>query len=635
MIRIVKRLLCPFTAAILIARGTTLSAAVIPPAENLLPADTIAFFTVPDCNALVTAAKTSPQLMLWNDPAMKPFHDKFMAKVSDQFFAPLEKDLGMKVSDFTGLLQGQLTVALTGNGSNLHNDVPPGLVAFLDAKDKSSQLQTNLAALVKKWTADGRTLRTQQIRGLSFTVITLSSNDLAGIIPPKPHVSEIGKDSTDNTQKPVDVYFTQYQSLLIVGNSIKALEAAAAHLTGGNVPVIADDDNFAADKVSQFRDNPAYYGWFNAKLLLTLFSQIPDQASDTGSPLPQFSPAKLIGALGLGDLRSASLTVRTRPDGMSLAVHISTTAGEHSGLLKMLALPAKDASPPAFVPADSVEFVRARLDAKGAWSQLQKMAGAISPAALSQLNSVIDVANASAQQKDPSFDLRNNLFGNLGDDLISYSKAPTGDSLQALASPPGLTLLATANADQVIQSIKVVASMFAAQDSTAPRDFQGYKIYSIAMRPQYTADGHQVAPPPLLLSSANGYLAFSTDPGILEEFLRSSGGKVKPLSANPGFADAVQQAGGSAGGWLEYENQRESMRTLFKIVKSANDPDAMAQLFPILKLFPSAYRDWVDFSTLPDYDAVSKYFYLKVETANTTPTGSTVIKYYPRSPQLN
>ncbi len=631
MIRIMKRLLCLLAAAVFLGNLAPLHAAVIPPAENLLPADTIVFFTVPDCNAVRTASKTSPQMMFWNDPAMKPFHDKFMAKLSEQCFAPLEKDLGMKVSDFAGLLQGQLTVALTVNGSNYHDDVPPGLVALLDAKDKSSQLQTNLAALVKKWTADGRTIRTQQIRGLSFTVVTLSSNDLAGILPQKPHISEIGKDSTDSGQKPVDIYFTQYQSLLIVGNSTKALEAAAAHLTGGNVPVIADDPNFTADKLSQFRDAPMFFGWFNGKLLFNLLAQVPDQASDSdeSSPLPQFSPAKIIGALGLADLRSASFTMRERPDGSTLVMHMTTSSGEHSGLLKILTLSSKDASAPAFVPSDAVKFSRTRLNGKAAWDELQKTVAAISPQMLAQINSVIDIANASAQQKDPSFDLRNNLFNNLGDDLISYQKAPIGDTLQALASPPGLTLLATPNPEQVIQSIKMIGSMIAPQDSTPPRDFQGHKIYSVSQRAQRTADGHAIAPAPLLLSSANGYVAFGTNPGILEEFLRSSDGKVKPLSATPGYADAVQHVGGSGGGMLGYQNQREVMRTTFKLIKSANQTDAFS------RVFAPTFRDWMDFSLLPEYDSVAKYFYISVFSGNTAANGTTLTIYTPRPPQLN
>ena len=218
---------------------TAIVRAAIAPAENLLPADTIAFFTVPDCAALRVGAKTSPQLMFWNDPAMKPFHDKFMGKLTEKFLAPLEKDLGLKVDDFADLPQGQFTFAVTVNGSNGHDDIPPGLLLLLDTRDKSAQLKTNLAALTKKMTDNGRTLRTVKIRSLPFTVVTLASNDLNNLFGNRPQVTEIGKEA--KPEKPVDIYFTQFESLLIAANSETLAEAVVAHLTGGSAPALADD----------------------------------------------------------------------------------------------------------------------------------------------------------------------------------------------------------------------------------------------------------------------------------------------------------------------------------------------------------------------------------------------------------
>ena len=116
--------------------------AAIPPAENLLPSDTLFVVTVPDCAAMRSAMHDSPQWMLWGDPAMKPFHDKFMARLNEAFVGPLEKDLGMKVADFADLPQGQFTFAVTQNGWSGTGDPTPGMVLLLDAKDKSDTLKT-------------------------------------------------------------------------------------------------------------------------------------------------------------------------------------------------------------------------------------------------------------------------------------------------------------------------------------------------------------------------------------------------------------------------------------------------------------------------------------------------------------
>jgi len=90
--------------------------AAIPPAENLLPSDTLLLITVPDFSLLRAAGKQSPQWLFWNDPAMKPFHDKFMTGWNEKFIAPLERDLGVNLNDFTNFPQGQLTFAVTQNG---------------------------------------------------------------------------------------------------------------------------------------------------------------------------------------------------------------------------------------------------------------------------------------------------------------------------------------------------------------------------------------------------------------------------------------------------------------------------------------------------------------------------------------
>jgi hypothetical protein len=116
---------------------------------------------------------------------------------------------------------------------------------------------------------------------------------------------------------------------------------------------------------------------------------------------------------------------------------------------------------------------------------------------------------------------------------------------------------------------------------------------------------------------------------MLEEYLRSADGKLKPLRETPGIADAASHVGGTSGGLFSYENQRETMRAAFKLMKLSAAGDSA------MKMFPPAFRDWADFSLLPDYDAVSKYFYLSVFGGSANADGLTLKVYAPRPPQLN
>ena len=603
--------------------------AAIPPAENLLPADTLAFFSVPDCAAARTATKSSPGWQFWSDPAMKPFHDKLVGKWNEQFIAPIERDLGIKLDDYTSLPQGQLTLAVTVNGSNGHDSIPPGLLLLLDAEDQGNALKTNLAALTKKWTAAGRALRTETFHGLAFTVVPLSTNDLAGLLPKKTSGSELGKET--KPEKPGVIYFAQFETLLVAGNSPLVIEPVAAHLTGGSVPAIADNAIFAADKLAQFRDHPQCVVWFNGKTFFDVISQTPppSDSEDSVSPLSGFSTAKAVSALGLNNLKSASFALRETREGAAMTFHITAPEEGRTGLLKIFAIPAKDASVPAFVPADAVKFSRFRLDGKQTWTELQKMIADIYPMGASGLNSIISVANSLGQQKNPAFDIRIDLFGNLKDDLIMYQKPAAGSSLAELADPPTLFLVAVASPEGMINAIKTLTSMGNPDDSaTAPRDFLGRKIYSIALKPARTA-GDAAQSRTLHLSASNGYLALSTDEAILEEFLRSTDGQTKPLRDNAALLSAMQQLGGAGGGVFGYENQRETMRATFKALKNLSATDST------VSLLPPAVREWLDFSLLPDYDTVSKYFYISTFAGNANSEGITFKVFAPRPPTLN
>jgi hypothetical protein len=612
--------------------------AAIPPAENLLPADTLFVVTAPDCAALRTALLRSPQALFWNDPAMKPFHDKFMAKWNEVIVAPLANDLGLNLSDFTDLPQGQFTFALTQNGWTGTGDQTPGWVLLLDAKDKSGLLKTNLAALQKKWNESGKPIHTETIRGVQFSVVPLSSNDipasLSNLVPKRQPTSEIGKD-TPPPAKPADLVIGQFDSLLIAGNSLQAVEPVVAHLTGGSAPALADNAVFAADKLAQFRGAPLYYGWFNAKTFFGVLAAIPQPQpdSDAPSPMPAFSWNKALAASGFMGLKSASFSCRNSYDGSEADFYLAVPEAERAGFLKMLAASTKDASAPLFVPADAVKFWRWRADGQKDWAALETMIGNISPAILSSINAAISMANASAQQNDPSFDFRKNLIGNLGDDFVGYQKAAAGNSAADLNNAPSIFLFAAVNPDQALQAVRSVASMmYGRQGGTDPRDFLGKKIYSIALPAARLPGATTAAPRYLYLTASSGYVAVSTDSSILENFLRSTGSPAKPLRETAGLADAAQHIGGTGTGLFGYENQREIMRSAFTLLKNQSASngglDSMAAL-------PKSFRDWMDFSLLPDYDAVSKYFYFSVFNGGTTTDGISFKVFAPRPPQLN
>ena len=597
--------------------------AAIPPAEDLLPSDALLVFSVPDCSVMRDTAQQSPQWMLWNDPAMKSFRNDFTAKWNQKFVAPLEDSLGVKIADYLPLLRGQLTFAITQNGwGSGEGNAAPAMVMLLDAKERGDMLATNLAVLKQGWIDSGKGVRTETIEDIKFSVLVLSSNTpmpLSSIFP-----------TTGNGPAPT-LYIGQFKSLLIVGTSEKAVAGVAAHLHGGANPSLRQNAQFAADQLAQFYKTPLYYGWFNAQAFFGGLSRL--QLSQSSGPLP-ISWNEIMLASGLGGLKSVSFSYRESRDGAEMEFYAAAPESERRGLLKMVTAAPKEANPPPFVPAGATKFWRWRVDGQKSWSELEKTLTGISPSALSSLNSFIAIANAEGQQQNPNFDIRKDLIGNLGDDWLSYSMAPAGKTLADLNSAPWLFLFSANNPDQAVLAIKTVASMASPDSPLQPRDFLGRKIYTI---PLPAGHGTGSARQALYCTASGGYIALTKDISMIENFLRSNDGKTKPLSRRPGLVDAAQRVGGMDDGLFGYQNQRESARELFLALKS--DPTLSAAFNPLAATPFSAtgngIRDLMDFSLLPDYDQVSKYFNFTVYAGDATSEGLDFKFFQPRSPELN
>jgi hypothetical protein len=173
--------------------------------------------------------------------------------------------------------------------------------------------------------------------------------------------------------------------------------------------------------------------------------------------------------------------------------------------------------------------------------------------------------------------------------------------------------------------------MYGQKSATEPRDFLGKKIYSVILPAAQQPGAAAPSSRSLYMTASGGYVAVSTDSSIVENYLRNAASPVKPLSETAGLADAAQHVGGMGSGLFGYQNQREIMRSAFTLFKNSGSSnggiDAMAAL-------PKSFREWMDFSLLPDYDQVSKYFFFSVFGGSATADGISVKAFAPRPPGL-
>ena len=632
------------SASLLLAAAITLHAE-IPPAEKILPDDTLAVVSVPDCVKAREMSRWSPQSRLWQDPAMKPFHDKFMGKLQTELVGPLERDLGINFSNYAALAQGQLTFAVVQNGWTGDTNPVPGWLFLLDTKTNSALLKTNLADLKHKWAAAGKPLKSDKIHNVDFTILLLSSNDVPATL------KNFSKSKTPAADAPADdagakaaaptteLYLGQSGSLFIAGSSPKVIERLLIALAGGSSPTLGDQPVFAANQLALFRD-ASVYGWANTKvffdIILKTLAAKSDEEADRPSVIP-FRPEKALAASGLATLRTVAFSAHPAPEGGTGQLFLTVPEGERQGLLKILAGEAKETTPPPFVPADAVKFTRWRFAGEKTWDTLEKTLNDISPQLLGGINFALMAAGASAKDKDPDFDLKKAIVSNLGDDMISYQKAPRSKELADVAAPPSIFLLASPQPEKMLNALKILfATLNRRGDPPTDRDFLGHKIYTIGAGTAQLVNGQKTGPRALNLSAANGYVALSMDSATLEEFLRSGEKPGKPLREIPGLAAAVEKVKTDGTSFFTYENQRETMRTTFELFKQFGAKNAGASANGVLGMITGQnfFKDWADVSLLPDYDLVAKYFNFTVSAGSATPEGLSLKVFAPASPDL-
>ena len=625
------------------------SAGAIPSPEKLLPDDTLVVVTVPDFGKLRELYRKSPQRQFWNDPAMKPFHDNFLSKWKEEFVKPLERELSVSLDRYASLPQGQVTFALIQNAPTGSDDQPLGWLLLLDTKDKSAQLKTNFAELRKKWVDAGKIVKTEKIRDQEFAVLPMSSNDvpatLRKLFPQPSEVQELPVDGETKKAAPKhEILIGQVDSLLIVGNSSKAVEKILIRLAGGVLPALGEVAAYEANYRAFFRDAP-FYGWVNAKSLIDFMNRKSSErkSSDAADPLAMPKPEKLLSAIGLAGLKTIAFNLQEANEGSLFQLFFGVPEASRQGLFKILAGEAKESSPPQFVPADAVKFRRWRLDGQKTWTTLEKALAEISPQSVNTLNFILDTANTAAKDKDPSFDIRKNLIGNLGDDIITYEKPPRGSSQAQLQSPPSIFLLGSPHPEQLAAALKNIL-VFLSQQAGTPteREFLGRKIFSVTLPPislPMAGPSRPAAPHTLSYAASGGYVAMSTDASLLEEYLRSSESQAKTLRETPGLAEAAQKVSDPGTGLLGYNNSAEIMRAAFEGWKK--EPNSVTNAAS--NLLPGAlgmagpeknFKDWLDVSLLPAYNKVAKYFHFTVYALSANVDGLTFKLFAPVPPAL-
>ena len=170
------------------------------------------------------------------------------------------------------------------------------------------------------------------------------------------------------------------------------------------------------------------------------------------------------------------VSVKDGGNGQLLSAGVSLDEAGPQGLYKLFSPEPKECRPPDFVPADAGKFLRYRLDLQKTWSGLERLLREVYPPFSGALDLVFSTAG---KDKDKDYDLRKELIGNLGDDLITY-QMPLKTSSPSEPAVPALSLLiGSPHAERLSQALRIVMGLMSPVEFKE-REFLGRKIYSPA-----------------------------------------------------------------------------------------------------------------------------------------------------------
>jgi|GEM_PF-3482287 len=596
-----------FRVACLFALVTAATAAELPPAERWLPTNTVAFVTVPDARAVRTAWTTQASGRLWSDPAMRPFRAHAETEARRLFWGPIARLTGWQASALVELAEGQVTMALVDESGPRGGALELKQVLLLEAAGRTAELEAWLGRRDPKNPGSSVSLQ-----GVDFLHIPLAAEvvdeALRSILP---EIDALPAQR-EPASKSLPLFVGRTDAVLLASTSSNALTHVLQRLAEPPQPV---------STTNLSNHGSLMHGSLIVPPFLKSLSLTPLALGGFASPDDGPSLARIASALGLNQIRQATFSIRSGPEGWSVDFRLAVPPSARSGLFALFSLSPLNSGPPPFIPADVQSFARARFSGPGSWTSFEKIVRDIDPAFLGVLQLFTGYAGKT---EDADFDFQKGVIDLLGDDWVSAS-VPSGvpgtfKSLLLVGSPKPLELL---EGFHRVVSPTYLATFFP-PDSPAPLRtdhwVHGQRVTTLSLPPMPWLDGSTGA---VHFAQRHGYLALATDLGALAGFLGTN--PPPALAQQAGLRENALRAGGSSGGYFAYADERTTAARFFAAL--AQSSHTLSEHVPWIAFSPTATRfvagieAWIEPGTVPPFSQVESHFGTRITTARITSAG--------------
>jgi hypothetical protein len=597
--------ICVVYAAVMVvgAKGATL-----PKTAELVGVDTVLLVDISDFNQFRNKLEKTSIYKLYNDPSMSAFAKNFTGKVR-------EKIEGDKDSFVKGILDA--------------NVMPEGRLAFVMTAGQQEMSMTLISQwgrnvgkirdIIEKMAA--KSVEKGAHRGIEsyrdVNIVTLTTETAAGQSSIKGGDDNMAAKTGPSSEK--DVYCF-VGDCLIMASDAEAVKFVVSQMRGAGASSLAGDTDYIATMgaVGPYHDVDIYVN----------FKRVIKRLADgdtTGESQKEIANLGLDGVGGLG----FSLGVAPDADSSVRGKMFLRTTGTRKGVLKILEMRSEPVRVPRFVPASACSVSFLNVDIKRAYDELCSIIYGFEPAAALMLQQPIP---GTGSESEPGITIRPDIIEYLGSEIIiaqSVNKPFSKDK-----EPTEIYIAVGVNNRAALEkSLSLIHKRLIAPNNPEPtRELLGYTLYlmgpagipvlggSVPMveaGPRAVPKGERLA-----FTITDTHLIFGQEPAV-ERAIRTLGGaENEPVSSAKWFniaKAAVPSVVGSAG----FEDNSASGELLWWMLKeSGKSRRADIGMGPAAAVLagPDAWG-FADFSLLPEFGAVKKYFGLSAGYGISRPDG--------------
>jgi len=602
-----KQMLSKILAALIISilcMFACARAGTLPKTAKLVPPETALLLEVENFSQLKTQFEKTSPYKLYKDPAMRPFIDDLKSKWQEKAAMP-DSEVIKAVVGGDILPQGRLAFALVLNKQAVKAKEPMALF-IIQWGEQIDKIREAVEKTIRKAVEDGLHHKSENYRGVSINTI----------------IAEDGKKLGYGFSSALHYSFTG--DCLIGSEDIEALKFAIAHIQGAASPALADDSDYTTTmkSIGPYHEIDFY---LNIKQIIKM--ALSEDSTDKAKTM--------MANLGFDNVTSfgCSIGLARSPGSSCCSKAFLKITGAKKGICKMLDIESTVVTAPRFVPASAYSVTFLNLNVRKAYDELANILNSFSPMYSAWMYTPLPT---SSSPDEPGLQIKRDIIDHFGSQIViaqSMNKPFTTHS----APTETLFAFAASNVKTLEKSLSLLHSkLIAPNNPDARRELLGRTIYVISMPGlQFFPGGRTPMQTPTVPTAprASAFAFTVTDTHLIfglessvERAIRelSSGGDSSVRSAKwfttaksaiPSVVGLATMEDNTASGELLWWLMKEGRKLLWGPNIEVNNGS------PSIKFGPLEADKLFNFSLVPEFDTVRKYFGFWVSYGITRPDG--------------